>query len=382
MRDPQAPLPGAPTDPPYSPVSVPGSPGPSPYRTSRWAKLLLTLGVLVVLVPSVAAFVPVPYVVLKPGPISNVLGKSESGKPLITVRGAPTYPTTGRLDFTTVSIEGGPGSPASALDVFLAQFRSSVAVYPQDAFFPKGSTKQQVQDESAAEMTDSQQEAIAVALTGLGRPVTQKVTIAGFPTGSPAEAAGLAKGDRVTGVDGRPTPTSEAVRAAVLAHRPGEPVTVDVLRAGKAVQAKVVTTDQGGRAAIGVYLAIDFVFPFEVDINAGDVGGPSAGLMFSLGIYDLLTPGPLTGGADVAGTGTIDHTGAVGPIGGIRQKLIGARDGGAEWFLAPAGDCNEVVGHVPSGLHVVRVSTFDQALSAVEDIAAKKTSGLPTCTAG
>ena len=118
----------------------------------------------------------------------------------------------------------------------------------------------------------------------------------------------------------------------------------------------------------------------RIDVNAGDVGGPSAGLMFSLAVYDKLTPGALTGGANIAGTGTIDSVGTVGKIGGIQQKLVGAKRGGATWFLAPAGNCDEVVGHIPEGLNVVKVATFTQARDAVEAIAAKHTASLPRCT--
>jgi PDZ domain-containing protein len=172
----------------------------------------------------------------------------------------------------------------------------------------------------------------------------------------------------------------DTLRQVISKHKPGEPVVLELLRDGKPVQVAAQTRSSGGRTTVGVFLGMKFDFPFKVDIDAGDVGGPSAGMMFALGTYDLLTPGPLTGGQRIAGTGTIDYTGAVGPIGGIRQKLVGARNNGARWFLAPESDCDEVVGHVPDGLHVVKVSTFDQARSDVEAIAANHGAGLPTCT--
>ena len=126
-------------------------------------------------------------------------------------------------------------------------------------------------------------------------------------------------------------------------------------------------------------LRLDHDFPATVTINAGDVGGPSAGLMFALGIYDKLTPGPLTNGRDIAGTGTIDEEGRVGPIGGIRQKMAGARSGGSEYFLAPVDNCPEIVGNVPSGLEVFAVSSFKDATNAVEGIASGRTSSPPRC---
>jgi PDZ domain-containing protein len=152
-----------------------------------------------------------------------------------------------------------------------------------------------------------------------------------------------------------------------------------VRRAGAEKVLKVRTIDAEGKAVVGILLRTEFVFPTKVSINAGDVGGPSAGMMFSLAIYDKLTPGSLTGGLNIAGTGTINSAGAVGPIGGIQQKLVGAKRGGAVWFLAPADNCNEVVGHVPEGLKVVKVATFTQARDAVMAIAAKNTKSLPTC---
>ena len=142
----------------------------------------------------------------------------------------------------------------------------------------------------------------------------------------------------------------------------------------------VKTPESKGNTVVGVFLKTTFDVPTKVTIDAGDVGGPSAGMMFALAIYDRLTPGALTGGANIAGTGTIDDTGAVGPIGGIRQKLAGAKRGGAAWFLAPAANCAEVVGHVPDGLQVFKVATFAQARDAVEAIAAKRTAALPRCS--
>ncbi len=118
----------------------------------------------------------------------------------------------------------------------------------------------------------------------------------------------------------------------------------------------------------------------KVDASAGDVGGPSAGLMMTLGIIDLVTPASETGGRTIAGTGTIGTNGRVGAIGGIRFKMIGARRAGATWFLAPASNCDEVVGHVPAGMRVVRVSTLSDAYSALVKIGKGDTSSLPACT--
>ena len=323
--------------------------------------------------------VHVPYAVLKPGPVTNTLGPGPGGKPLITVEGKGTYPTTGALDFTTVSVFGGPNNPVNVWQWITGHFDQATTVVPEDLVFPKGVTSTQVDQQNAAEMADSQQEAIAVALRGLGQTVPEVVTVKDLAKGSPASGV-LQAGDVLVSIDVTAVTTPDGVRAAVRAHKSGENAVFTVRRDGKEQVLTVKTADSQGHAVVGVFLQAAFDFPIKVKINAGAVGGPSAGMMFALAVYDKLTPGALTGGATIAGTGTIDAVGNVGPIGGIQQKLAGARKGGATWFLAPAADCKEVVGHIPDGLRVVKVSTFAQARDAVEAIAARKAATLPTCT--
>lgn len=348
-------------------------------KLSRRSTVLLVGTFIGIALAALVSLVRVPYVVMQPGPITNTLGVLSPGKPLISVSGAPTYPTQGQLDFTTVEVIGGPSNQPTVLDVVKAWFDPHSAVVNEDLIFPKGVSDKQVQQENIAEMTGSQENAIAVALRSLGKKVPETVSVAALPQGSPS--AGLLKpGDQIVAIDGHPVGRLTDVRGDISGHRPGEKVTLVVRRQGMQVTVTVPTTGVDGHAAIGVYLRSSFHFPVDVQIHAGDVGGPSAGTMFSLGIYDKLTPGALTGGAHIAGTGTLDSDGHVGPIGGIQQKLAGARAGGAQWFLAPASNCNEVVGHVPDGLHVVRITTFTNARSAVEAIAGKHTAGLPSCT--
>jgi Lon-like protease len=359
---------------PQQGVTVEGS---DPTRLGRRAGGSLVALFLLVALGTLSTMVGLPYIVLKPGPITNTLGKLE-GAQLITVSGARTYPTDGALDFTTVRVAGGPGARITVWDLLYAGLSSSEEVEPEEAYFPKGVTSEQVEEESAAEMVDSQQEAVAVALGALGEDVTQRVVIARVADDAPSKGL-LEAGDVIASVDGKRVTDSDAIRTAVGAHQPGDTVRLGLVRDGKPVEVEAATRQADGRATVGVFLGLTFDFPYEVKINAGEVGGPSAGTMFALAVYDTLTPGALTGGQDIAGTGTIDADGTVGPIGGIRQKLVGARDGGASWFLAPAGNCSDVVGHVPDGLRVVRVEDFDQARSAVEAIAAKRADRLPTC---
>jgi Lon-like protease len=345
---------------------------------SRRAVVWLVAVFLGIVLGAVMSLIHLPYAILQPGPVTNTLGNGPGGKPLITVADRATYPTSGALDFTTVAVLGGPTNPVNGWEWISGLLDTTSEVVPQNELFPQGLTTTEVDQESAAEMADSQQEAIAVALRGLGQKVTQIASIGSLINDSPAKGV-LQSGDVVVSIDGRAVTTPDAVRAAILAHRPGQKVAFKVRRAGKELALTVTTGADAGRTVVGVLLRTAFVFPIKVSINAGNVGGPSAGMMFSLAVYDKLTPGALTGGANIAGTGTIDSAGVVGPIGGIRQKLVGATRGGATWFLAPAGNCKEVVGHVPDGLKVVKVATFTQARDAVEAIAAKQTSSLLPC---
>jgi PDZ domain-containing protein len=331
-----------------------------------------------IVVAALVSLIHLPYAVLKPGPVTDTLGNGADGKPMITVNGTRTYPTSGALDFTTVAVVGGPRNPVNVWDWVSGRLDKTNKVVPEKQLFPKGATAKQVQQEGAAEMAGSQQEAIAVALRGLGQTVPEVVTINALTKTSPATGV-LQAGDVVLSVDGKAVSNPDGVRAAVRAHAPGESAVFKVRRAGNEQVLTVKTAASAGHAIVGVLLGNSFAFPTKVSINAGDVVGPSAGMMFSLAIYDKLTPGPLTGGAKVAGTGTIDSAGTVGPIGGIQQKMVGAQQGGATWFLAPAGNCAEVAGHIPDGLRVVKVSTFIQARDAVKAIAAKDTAALPQC---
>ena len=366
----------------HQPPSTSGTPGgpvtPDPYRLGRRSATGLVAMFLLIALAALSTIVGLPYVIMKPGPITNTLGKL-SGKDLITVSGAPTYPTQGALDFTTVRVAGGPGFRVTVWDVLKAAIDPSEAVVKEELYFPKGVTDKQVEEEGTAEMIDSQQEAIAVALKATGQKVPTQVVIGQVAKDAPS-AALLKAGDRVLAVDGKAVDGPDAIRSAISTHKPGDTVALSLRRDGKDVLVEAKTRESDGRTTVGVFLGTRFDFPFTVKIDAGNVGGPSAGTMFALGVYDRITPGALTGGQKIAGTGTIDATGTVGPIGGIRQKLVGARDGGAQWFLAPASNCDEVVGHVPDGLRVVRIATFDEAKSAVEAIADRRADSLPTCT--
>jgi PDZ domain-containing protein len=325
------------------------------------------------------ATVPVPYVVERAGPTFNTLDRS-GNTPVISVTGHETFPAKGNLDLTTVYVEGGPNGPVSILGAFGAWLDGSKSVYPQELIYPTGTTKEQAEEQSSVAMTTSQENAVASALNELDIPFGQHLQAAGLSDGSPS-AGKVEDGDILETINGKPI-TSLAVVQEELAAGEGAPVTLVVQRAGDSVTQTIMPKDNGaGRYILGVMLKYLFTFPFDVKISLDKVGGPSAGLMFSLGIVDTVTPGDLTGGKHVAGTGTITPDGTVGPIGGIRQKMLGARAGGATLFLAPADNCDEVVGHVPDGMQVVKVESLAQARSAVELAgSAQDTADLPSCT--
>ena len=349
-----------------------------PYRPSKWATRGLTALFLVVALGSVLALVPSNYVILKPGPTTNILGRGEGSKPIVTISGHASYPARGHLNFTTVRQVGDPEDRASLLDVLIAAVSPSQDVYDMDLLYPPGTTAKDAEAENAAEMTDSQQVATAVAARSIGAEVTERTIVSSVPDGSPAKDV-LRGGDQITSIDGTPVSDGDQIRAAVQKHKPGESLALVVLRGGRSIDLTTRTRDSDGRTVMGILLGRSFTVPFQVNIDVGQVGGPSAGLMLSLGIRDLLTPGDLTGGKDIAGTGTMSPDGKVGPIGGIAQKVVGARGDGADWFLAPADNCADLDGRVPDGLHVIKVTTFDDALASVEKIASGATRELPHC---
>ncbi|KGN41348.1 YlbL family protein [Knoellia aerolata] len=357
-----------------------GADAPNRYAVSRRSGGLLTMLFLAIALGAGISLIPLPYVVLVPGPVANTLGELD-GEPIIQVKGATTYPAKGALDFTTVQVLGGPGNRVDAFDLAVAALRDDREVFRREEFYPEPVTREEIQQENAAEMVDSQEVAAAIALRETGREVPERVVISQLAEGSPATGV-LEAGDQFVSVAGVATPDAAAVQTAVRAQKAGEPIAVVVRRDGAEKALSVPTRDNDGTTVVGVMLGREYDLPVDVTITAGGVGGPSAGTMFTLAVYDVLTPGDLTGGKRIAGTGTMEPDESVGPIGGIRQKLAGASDGGADYFLAPQDNCDEVVDHVPDGLTVVRIGTFDDALGAVRAIAAGRADSLPGCSAG
>lgn len=338
-----------------------------PSRRERigWGAVAVAvvLGLIIALLPS-------PYVIQQPGPVFDTLGSVEvEGEeiPLITIPDEETFPTDGSLDLLTVSAVGRPGRTPGWLDVVVAWFDPRRAVVPVEAVFPPGVSEEDRDTQNEAQMVDSQQDAIAAALVELGYEFPREVVVQGIGEGAPAEGV-LEIGDVIAAVDGRAVESVTELRSAIAEHGTETPARLDVVRGDETVEVEVTPIERGGQTILGIGVRMRYEFPIDVEIRLDDVGGPSAGMMFALGIVDKLTPGAMTGGEIVAGTGTIDSDGAVGGIGGIRQKLWGADENGAEWFLAPEANCGEVVGHVPDGLEVFSVTTLEEAREIVETV--------------
>jgi PDZ domain-containing protein len=320
------------------------------------------------------AWATVPYVVLQPGPAFDTLG-TVGTTPVLSVKGHRTYPTDGTLDLTTVSVL----DHVTLFEALSGWLSSSDAVVPRELVYPPDQSDQQTEQQNQQAMQQSQDDAVAAALHQLGVPGRTVVTVAGVAKGKPA--AGLLQvGDVLTTVDGQQVADVAGLRA-LLSDRPvGATAVVGYTRkgvAGTVTVGTVASSDDPRRAVIGIEAAERTTFPVTVDVMLKDVGGPSAGLMFALGILDKLEPGSLTGGRRIAGTGEITPDGKVGEIGGIAQKMRGARAAGATVFLSPAGNCREAARSKPSGLQLVKVSTLKGALAALATLRAGGTP--PTC---
>ncbi|MFD7789242.1 PDZ domain-containing protein [Streptomyces nojiriensis] len=358
-----------------------------PRRTATMLASTLVLFALL----CAGVFIKVPYSEMSPGPTVNTLGDSH-GAPVLNIAGRKTYPTSGHLNMTTVRVTGADYD-MSLVEAVYGWLAGDNIVVPHENLYPNGKTEAESTQENAEEFSQSQQSAKVAALKQLGIPVTARVIVSTVVKDSPAEGR-LHAGDVIKSVDGTAVTAPEDVAKLVTKHKPGEPVEFTIVPAKEATEAakagnndpatsKLTITagkaEGDGHAIVGIRAGTDHTFPFTIDIKLADVGGPSAGLMFALGIVDKLTPEDLTGGKFVAGTGTIDDAGKVGPIGGIQMKTIGARKAGAEYFLTPAENCASAASHVPDGLTLVKVSTIDDATKALEKISKGDTAGLPQC---
>lgn len=312
----------------------------------------------------VAAFtVPIPvFYSYLPGPVRDV-------GPLIEVDGAQTYSYEGNLFLTTVSVD----TSVTFVDLVTAFIDPHAAIVMKRDLLPAGVSLRELEERQRMQMDSSKQRALEVAISalGLGKPTGDGARVAGTEPSFPA-AGVLRRGDVIVTVDGEDVSTTCDVGRAVDSHEPGDRIVFGIERDGARREAELEagTSPEDGRSAfVGVYME-DVGYSFDpgvdVEIKTGKIAGPSAGLMFGLAIYDLLTPEDLTAGRVIAGTGEVVCDGGVRPIGGITQKVAGAIDEGADVFLAPAANFDEAVKAAGDEIDVVRVSNFDDALEYLE----------------
>jgi PDZ domain-containing protein len=340
--------------------------------------MLLASALTLLVLLALAFLLPVPFVKLAPGPTFNVIGESD-GQPVIKISGGQTFPVTGSLDMTTVLESGGPRGGLTFVDAIASWLNPSDAVVPRELLFPDDVSGAEVEKHNALMFSTSESNAIAAAMTYLKRPVLSKVVVSAVFQDSPAFGV-LNPKDEIVAIDGvevtQPDQVAKAIRSKPIGTTFEFTISRDGVDDGNGctkdnVEQKVTVTsaanpDDDTKPYIGISVSELYSAGFPIDFTLTDVGGPSAGLMFATGIVDKLTPDNLTGGKHIAGTGTIDPGGTVGPIGGIRQKLAGARGAGAELFLMPKEHCGEAAGHIPDGLTVVPVETLADGVAAIK----------------
>ncbi|WP_072806663.1 YlbL family protein [Rhodococcoides yunnanense] len=328
----------------------------------RIATLVAAL-VPVVVLGVAGTVITVPFAALGPGPTYNTLGDAD-GRPVVQIDGTDVDPTTGHLNMTTVAVR----DQLNIFEAFGFWASGRQGLVPREEVYPPDKTKEEVQEGNQADFEQSEDSAELAALRHLGFPAVLTVgTVA--PDGP---AAGLLnEGDRLVAIDGVPIDTVTGVRDVVSSKAPGDVIVVTVTEDGVDRDEAVTLgarPDDAEKGYLGVTPAEEPDVPFTVTFNLADVGGPSAGLMFSLAVVDKLSPGELSNGDFVAGTGTIDAEGTVGPIGGIPYKLIAAREAGATTFLVPSQNCDEAKANTPDGLRLVKVETLDGAIDSLQSI--------------
>ncbi len=392
--------PGVVAEPNSGPDATPaaGSPTVATGRRPRWwpasvrARTLLVSGVLALILIAVGALVPIPYVALGPGVTYNTLGSAQNTE-VITLSGdvpadiakdaAETSPT-GHLNMTTISVY----DDQVLFGALYLWATGDYSIVPRSDIYPPNESVEQVNQQNAKDFADSQSAAEIAALRYLNTqavaqhkaaPYPNVVYVGTIPASSPS-AKVLNPQDQIVSIDGAKVTDYNSLKTALTGRKPGQKVTVGILRNGASLSEPVVLEsgaaagqqNTGNQGFLGIGAVERPKAPFQIHISLADIGGPSAGLMFTLGILDKLTPGDMTGGKFIAGTGTMevdDEKGTVGAIGGILLKEIAARNAGASWFLTPSDNCPEALTRVPAGLHLVKVSTLADAASAVQKIA-------------
>ncbi|MFM7949668.1 MAG: PDZ domain-containing protein [Actinomycetales bacterium] len=317
---------------------------------------------------------PIPYVFFKPGIPNDVTGK------LITIERAESFPPNGKLYITSILVTN-PESPVFGAETLLNWATGPNAVLPRESVYPPASNDRQIQRDSRDEMATSRITATAAALNYLGYEIKEDYVVSRVRDYSDAIGK-LEVGDVIRVVNGKTIKEIEEIRDAYKGKSIGDLIPVEIERNIDGQLRKIIvnvklTKNIGGNngPAIGILVGTNAEFPIDVKFRLRGVGGPSAGLVFALGIVEKLTAEDLLRGRSIAGTGTISPRGRVGAIGGIEEKMIGASRKGATIFLAPAENCVDIR-HVPKGLQVIPVTSLTEAITYLRAPASFK---FPTC---
>jgi PDZ domain-containing protein len=357
----------------------PGRPDRTPTRTFVWVVAGLILLQLVAGLVA-ASSITVPYYAIKPGRAQETNG-------LIVLPADKRFQPAGHVLFVTVGLQ-----PLRAFQYLLAKRDPDVQVVSEKAILGTANP-QQYRQQSVQAMVDSKEAAEVVALKKLCLPVIEKGTgarIEQVVKDSPAAAAGIRPEDTITAIGSTPVTTADQVLVPLRAKKPGETFSLTVEGPVTGEPPRTVSGTLGTnpsdatRSYLGVVLrtrAQDYDLPFDVKVESGRVGGPSAGLAFTLALLDQLTKGELTGGRTIAATGTIELDQRVGEVGGVPQKAVAVRRSGATLFLVPTPELVEAKRKVGPKVEVVPVDTLDQALQALRDRGGD-TSGIPASCPG
>jgi Lon-like protease len=340
-----------------------GWPGPPPAAPGvAWWVLAAVPFVLFVLLAVGAAFVRLPYYALAPGSARNIA-------PLVHVAEGHSHPPRGSILLTTVSVR----HVANIYEAVDGWIDPTIDVVPERDLLGNGS-RREYQEQAVQAMSDSKQIAEYVAFSKLGYEVAVAgegalvlEVVAGMPVASLLKA-----GDVILEADGKPVRLASDLVAVIAAHRPGDTIALKVLAANATGTPREVGVALGqrddGTPLLGVGLQTyreTLQLPFAVEIESGEIGGPSGGLAFTLALLDLLTPGELTGGVPIAATGTIEMDGQVGPVGGVAQKTVAVERAGAKLFLVPSAEYEIAKARAGDRLRVEKADTLDEALAVL-----------------
>lgn len=347
---------------------------------TRQTWLALSSASAFVVLAFLLAVLPVPFVVYSPGRTYDVMGNDPQGRPVVDVAGTATYPTTGRLAMTTVAVTRSDAN-TSLPEAMFAYWASDRDALPRDAVYDPGKTTEEVRAEERQMMDTSKQDSVVAALRAADVPVQELPVVAAVTNSGPASGR-LNPGDLILSIDSHAAKTPAEVRTLIQRHQVGDMVRLTVQRERRIVNVDVISvaSNQDPKMPVlGIQLGVGYRYEPVVTFGVSqEIGGPSAGLVFALTVYDRITPGDLLRGRSVAGTGEIDPQGRVRPIGGIQEKIAGAERSGATVFLVPANNCKDLTG-LQTRLELIRVDTLDDAVRGLRELGGTNPRQVPRC---